>query len=279
VCDGRYFIENLLSHYGGTYSGGTAKRGLGKSPDFVAMDTQGRFHIVECKGTQSSIAYRNSQLRDSGMIQKRTITMPANLAGERLAVGIFIGGPSGDASSLRVVDPEAPESYVIRDEDPTLPRSAIARGALAKQLGSAGFPAVSAAIAYPRPRPDIERPDEFMEGESEVLMRRERAALELQRYRDRAFRVDERVYVGRRVQLPLPRPLMTKRGVYRSVEVRRGIERGTFEQVRSRVEIDDVIQASESKAYTGKYRSGETQGRAWVMLGDSYYGDIRLLRD
>jgi hypothetical protein len=278
ACDGRYFIENHLSFVRGTYSGGSAKRGLGKSPDFVAMDQAGRFHVVECKGTQSSLAYRNRQLKETGTAQKRTIHLPPPYGGERLVAGLFIGGADGDRTNLRVIDPEPPDPYVVRDKDPELVRNAVARGTLAKQLRSSGFPRVSAAVAYPRLRPNVENPDEFQENEEDVQRRHEQAEAEFRNFRDRTFVVGGTQYVGRRVEMVLPRPLWTKRGEYSRVEVRQGLERGTFEQVRSKSMQRDVLGKGEAEAFTGNYRSGETQGRAWVMFGESYYSEIRLLR-
>ena len=279
ACDGRYFIENHLTNMGGAYTGGTAKRGLGKSPDFVAFDLSGRFHVIECKGTQSSLAYRNSQLRDTGRAQKTTIQLPSHLAGERLAAGIYIAGPTGDETELRIIDPEPPEKYVVEDKDPDLVRSAVARGALAKQLRSSGFPNVASAVAYPRLRPNLEMPDESREREEDVLERRERADSEFDRSHGTRFMANQEEYIGRRVRLMLPRPISTKRGEYSSVEVRQGLSRATFEQVRSEALYVDVLEKAETEAVAGRYRYGEARGRAWVTFGGSFYSDIRFLRD
>lgn len=278
ACDGRYFIENHLTTLGGSYTGGTAKRGLGKSADFVAIDVNGRFHVIECKGTQSSLTYRNSQLRDTARAQKTTIQLPARLAGERLAAGIFVAGPIGDETELRIIDPDLPEKYVIEDEDPTLVRSAVARGTLAKQLRISGFPNTAAAVAYPRVRPNLEVPGEAREIEEDVVRRRDRATVEIEERRNRIFEANEEEYLGRRVRLVLPRPIETKRGIYSTVEVRQGLSRRSFQQVVEGAMYDDVLEKDRSNAVMGKYRHGEAHGRAWVMFGDAYYSDIRFLR-
>ena len=278
ACDGRYFIENHLTNVGGMYHGGTAKRGLGKSPDFVAIDNANRLHVIECKGTQSSRAYRNSQLRDSARIQKTTIELPPNLSGERLAAGIYIAGATGDRTELRITDPERPEKYVVRDPDPTLVRSAVVRGTLAKQLRSSGLSETAAAVAFPKLRPDLEEPGRFVEDESSVSERRERGEAEAHVRSKRTFRANQEEYVGRRARLEFPRPIQTKRGEYMAVEVRQGINREHFDLITARSFDPQPFDADEAGMIAGEYRFGETQGRAWVRLGDDYYSDLRLLR-
>jgi hypothetical protein len=279
ACDGRYFIENHLNQVGAVYSGGTGKRGLGKSPDFIAIDSLGKFHVIECKGTQSSLNYRNQQLRDSGSIQKRTVRFPRSSAGERLCAGIFIAGPSGDASSMRIIDPEPPEEYAVSETGIEAGHSAVAQGFLAKQLRSAGFARASAAVAFPTARREIEGLQVREERSDEWLRRIETGEQELASIEGRVFTAEGESFVGRRAVIQLPRPLETKRGVYMAAEVRRGIHRASFEHVRRRPRDRPYLDPKESREFVGSFRSGERQGRSWIMMGESYYSDIRLLRD
>ena len=83
ACDGRYFIERVAASQGAT-SVKTAKRGPNKSPDYVARDISGAWHVIECKGTQGSLAYRDRQLY-CAVSQKMTIDFPAGNGGQRLA--------------------------------------------------------------------------------------------------------------------------------------------------------------------------------------------------
>lgn len=278
ACDGRYFIENHLTNVGGHYHGGTAKRGLGKAPDFVAIDSANRLHVIECKGTQSSKAYRDSQLNDSARVQKTTIVLPPNLAGERLAAGIFIAGASGERSALRIIDPEGPEKYVIEDKDPRLVRSAVVRGSLAKQFRSSGLSETAAAVAYPGLRRDVEEPSEFVETEDSAADRRGRGIYEARKRNKRAFQANREEYVGRRARLEFPRPVRTARGDYVAAEIRQGINRGRFEQVAARSLDPEPFNADEAGDFGGEYRFGENAGRAWMKLGGDFYSDIRLLR-
>lgn len=50
---GRYFIDRVAASIGAT-SAKPAKRGPGKSPDFVARDIHGVWHVLECKGTKGA---------------------------------------------------------------------------------------------------------------------------------------------------------------------------------------------------------------------------------
>ncbi|MDE2915454.1 MAG: hypothetical protein OXL68_21370 [Paracoccaceae bacterium] len=56
--DGRYFIDRLAPLVG-TTAERPARRGPRKSPDLGTQDHRGRWHVIECKGTQSGLDYRN----------------------------------------------------------------------------------------------------------------------------------------------------------------------------------------------------------------------------
>lgn len=276
ACDGRYFIENHLHRIGATYSGGTAKRGLGKSPDFIVYDRTGRFHVVECKGTQSSLAYRNKQLRESGMAQKRTVEFPAALAGERLCAGIFIAGPDGDETSMRVVDPEPENKYVVRDDQLSESSEAIAQGFLAKQLRSAGFPRAAAAVAFPWQRRSIDELEVRAETGDDWKARLEDGLSEVEYIGDRRFNAKGRTFVGRRTVIELPRPIVVNKRVYLFVEIRQGVNRANFKDIRDIVEEKRYVSERDSKFIIGNYEIGEDRGRAWMMIGNSFYCDMRF---
>ena len=276
VCDGRYFIENHLHRLGATYTGGTAKRGLGKSPDFIAYDSSGRFHVVECKGTQSSKDYRNRQLRDSGMAQKRTVEFPAALAGERLCAGIFIAGPDGDETSVRVVDPEPESKYRVSEDQRAESSGAVAQGFLAKQLRAAGFPRAAAALAFPWQRQSIDELDIRTESPDNWSNRLEEGISEIDAIGGRHFSAKGRDFVGRKVIIKLPRPLVIDGKFYESVEIRQGLDRANFEEVREIVSSKRFVDQGDVKSILGKYEIGENRGRAWMMIGQSFYCDLRF---
>lgn len=278
ACDGRYFIENHLTNFGGVYTGGAAKRGLGKSPDFVALDRLGMFHVIECKGTQSSKSYRNSQLSSRGVSQKSTIQFPQHLRGEKIAAGIFVAGPDGDESEIRIIDPDPPERYVINEDRPELALSALSRGAIAKQLRSAGLPFLASAVAFPSVRPNLTDAKSPIENLDQAFQRREQGRVEASQIRGRGFNVGGDDFVGRRAVLDLPRPLETKRGSYTQIEIRQGVARENFEGFASDSMYEDVLPKTQSERIVGQYNFGERNGRAWIRLGSNYYSDLRLLK-
>ena len=96
ICDGPLFHRALFGDVmAETYTGKAAKRGPGKAPDFVCVSRNGRIPCLwSARGTQTSTAYRDEQLglplskgSRGGNAQKRTVSFPANIAGERLACG------------------------------------------------------------------------------------------------------------------------------------------------------------------------------------------------
>src|SRR5260370_1985947 len=92
-----------------------------KSPDFVALDGQGLFHIIECKGTQSGAKYLEKQIGD-GVAQKRSLIFtPESLVAQRLVAGLHIGAYDGSEPSLLIIrDPppkrEQPRFIIETDE-------------------------------------------------------------------------------------------------------------------------------------------------------------------
>ena len=54
--DGRYSMDRLAAA-NGAYVADLPKQGPRKTPDFVARDTTGAWHVIECKATQLGNAY------------------------------------------------------------------------------------------------------------------------------------------------------------------------------------------------------------------------------
>lgn len=106
IVDGRRFILQFAHLLPNKTKPVTAKVGPTKAPDFVIKDLRGRWHVLECKGTQSGRAARNRSL-DDALAQKQVIQIIGGLRGERLAAGLSLSNErSKDLTELRVVDPE-----------------------------------------------------------------------------------------------------------------------------------------------------------------------------
>ena len=158
IADGRYFIECLAPHVGARAER-AAKRGPRKSPDFVAQDDQGKWHVIECKGTQSGINYRNRQLGDpnfparGAVSQKRTVTFPMGSTGQRLACGLFVAFEGGEEpSNLKIIDPSEEDPFPLDEVHEPLAVNAIQRAVGGRSLLLSGFRSASSALVEPSVR-------------------------------------------------------------------------------------------------------------------------------
>ena len=118
IVDGRYFMQRIASSLGATQAR-TAKRGPNKTPDFVAQDVSGMWHVIECKGTQSGSEYSLKQLgvkgppATGGVAQKCSIQFPPGYTGQRLVCGLSIDVDGGSGSVLKIIDPKGTEPFVL----------------------------------------------------------------------------------------------------------------------------------------------------------------------
>ena len=234
ITDGRYFIDRLAPLVGATTER-PARRGPRKSPDFVAQDHRGRWHVIECKGTQSGLDYRNRQLGNpqsptqGAVSQKRSVTFPTSSAGQRLACGLFIAFEDGEESSdLRIIDPpEEEESFVIDKTHEPLAVETVHRAVAGRSLLLSGFRSASSALVQPSHAVDTPQPaleldlDEHREFVSERIGR----VREELRNRDSAptFTSKDEPFFGRAASIELPRTVYVKEAPIRHVSVRHGV--------------------------------------------------------
>ena len=68
--DTRFLLEHVFGSGSGVVSG--AKNGQYKTPDFIAVDASGNLHILECKGTQSSVGVVRRAMT-KGIDQKQNV--------------------------------------------------------------------------------------------------------------------------------------------------------------------------------------------------------------
>lgn len=234
IVDGRYFIQRMARTVG-AYTVDPARRGPAKSPDFVARDTTGIWHVVECKGTQSGTAYRNRQLGnpnnpiDGAVAQKRTITFPQGYAGQRLACGLVLAAlPNETSSSLKIIDPDEKPIIDIREDDMSLAVDTLGRGTAVRALRLAGFDATAVALAsLPASTLGSEVREELSSGglKEDVTTTTDRAMDELRDAEDRtSFTVAGRGYCGRQAMLDLLTPLVLEDRTIRSALLRYGVD-------------------------------------------------------
>ncbi|WP_010289431.1 hypothetical protein [Kurthia massiliensis] len=111
LTDTSYFIKYL----GSLSSNRTSKHGPNKTPDFIALDNSLDLHIVECKGTQTSLSQSNTQL-EKGITQKNNLNDPYHIINQKLAIGTFLARyNSKESSRIKIVDPDFDLDFSEKD--------------------------------------------------------------------------------------------------------------------------------------------------------------------
>jgi hypothetical protein len=240
IVDGRYFMRRIAASVGAAQRR-TAKRGPNKTPDFVARDASGVWHVVECKGTQSGDDYCNRQLGErgpppsGGIAQKRSIVFPAAYTGQRLVCGLSIGVENGARSRLTIIDPEPDEPFRLDQDQMSLADDAAERGMIGKALRLAGFETTAEATAAPLgPSPSSMRYKSRLQEEAReefVAERDARAQAELARM-ERVGVAFGDGFLGRELQFALPRPVLIDEFEVTRVILRQGVDQDLLAQLR-----------------------------------------------
>jgi hypothetical protein len=295
-CDGREFADRF-SALTAAPTPAPKKRGPTKSPDFVCLDRSGKFHVIECKGTQSGTAARSHQLShvtsngtpSGGVVQKRMIVLQRAYQGQRLACGLAIGREgTSDPSDLQIVDPDGDDPLTVGEEDIPLALDPILRGSVARALRSSGLrfsadvivaPSGQGSDAKPFVGSRLRRFERVRQGV--VTERRERARTELaERGRMRSFNYQERTYTGRQVRLDLPRPLMLDGNTYGSINIRQGVRRDFLTRLAGDALEDRPIMECAPwfrDELTGVKLIGDG-GAARLVVGNLFFSELRLRR-
>jgi hypothetical protein len=289
ICDGRYFLERFGARAGAVVRK-KAKRGPNKTPDFVARDGRGIWHIVECKGTQSGTAYQATQIGDpgppptGGIAQKQSIVFPSGYAGQRLVCALSIAVQDVPSSSrLNIVDPEPEDPVVVEPDQLEYADDAAERATVAKALRLAGFDATADVTAAPMGRFAGSYPTGrgvAEEARRKIVEEREFAAREELEREDFGVVWTDRgsVYRGRETAILLPRPLPIDGVMIERVKIRQGINADVLSEMRSRTVIEDLVPAAEldwSDAL-GRTTLEHDGGFAAMQIGDLFRSELLL---
>lgn len=246
IVDGRYFMQRIAGSLGATQAS-TAKRGPNKTPDFVALDTSGQWHVIECKGTQSGSEYSLKQLGlkgpppTGGVAQKLSIQFPPGHAGQRLVCGLSIAVEGGAGSVLKIIDPEGKEPFALQAAQMNLAQDAANRGVMAKALRMAGFEVTAESVASPfGPRPEdkparTQRAEDARKKTTKERDERSRAEIRGAISRGRVFDGDFR---GRETVVELPREVLVDRRSVRRVVIKQGINREALEELVQKPSVE-----------------------------------------
>jgi hypothetical protein len=276
VVDGRKFILNyarLVAHSVPS----PKKVGPRKSPDFVILDNAGKWHVMECKGTQTSVAHSHRQLAQARR-QKGAIAIDRALAGFRLAAGLYVCPDGANTRSrITVHDPEA-TSPIVQVANNEAAQQAACRITAARSLGLAGFTQLANEVDFVETK-DARLRVLFSEQElaRAAVPADERIAgahKDLQISRS-TFAVKNREYAGRQISTSIPWPANGYE--FRRVTVQQGVEVGFLQSIRaspvnSLLENVDVLSAEAIGNDSIVSTSGETG--ATILQGNLFVSSL-----
>ena len=287
IVDGNYFIQKIAASVNAK-SVRTGKRGPNKTPDFVAKDHYGDWHVIECKGTQSGPEYSDKQLGikgkkgTGGIVQKKSIIFPTGHTGQRLACGLSIGIENRSSSLLKIVDPEPDEPFEVDEQNMIYAEDAITRGAISKYLRLSGLEITAERIAAPLGRtPDVNR-YKSRTAESHrvewVKEREQRSYFELRQFLD--TQKIKKHFNGRERVIELPRPVVVDDKIISKVIIRQEINNEAIEDLLIRQYNDEPI--VESFAYrlatARRNRIMSTEFASRLNFGEIFQSEIILSR-
>lgn len=254
IVDGRYFMQKFAASVGALQQR-TAKRGPNKTPDFVAQDVNGSWHVIECKGTQSGVEYCSQQLgkkgppATGGVAQKCSILFPNGHTGQRLACGLSIGIEGDTRSVLRIVDPEPDEPILIEADKLQFAEDAMTRGVMSRVLRMSGFEVAAEAIASPLGRSPDARHFKTRRAERErkemVRERDEKARSELGDS-ERHKTVFDKRFVGRELTFELPRSILVNEESVSRVILRQGVNRDAISALGENPTANEFIEQTQT---------------------------------
>lgn len=274
IVDGRRFMLRF-SHLMKRRKVAKANVGPSKAPDFVVQDLAGKWHVLECKGTQSGRSIRNGFLKTARQ-QKNIIQIKNGVRGERLAAGLAISNDSNrKRSQLRIVDPEdeTDSELVLDDKDAEQMKDAAHRIAVARALGVVGLNEAAMEAWLPEQiadAADFLRPSEALRLRQSRQDRSEKATRQI---KDRAlerFQRDHRLYQGRSFSFSMPQ--LGIASDVSSVGVRVGINedllRVVEEQPATSQNIGELCERGEGVSitpYTSKGHPGANAPRPCLL--------------
>jgi hypothetical protein len=287
IVDGRYFMQRIASSIGATQRR-TAKRGPNKTPDFVARDTAGKWHVIECKGTQSGAVFSQKQLGSKGppptggVAQKCSIIFPHGHTGQRLVCGLSIDVEGGTGSVLKIVDPEPDDPFEVGSDQIEFAEDAMTRGVMSKALRMAGFEVTAETVASPfGPRPDARRPSPRASNARSYLQARvERSRGE---FLDKHQDVFDGKFRGREVVIELPRAIFVNGSSVKKVIIKQGVNRDALEELQERPAIEEFDNVSQT-SWAGLIRKNKISMKtdelnAVMSIGNAFRSELILQKE
>jgi hypothetical protein len=208
--------------------------GPSKAPDYVVLDKANKWHVLECKGTQSGAGARDGYLRDA-LSQKQVILLDDDIRGERLAAGLSISHEGRRRnSSLRVVDPEVDPLLNLESSDVPEIKSKVRRLSVARALGMIGLNESAMELSLP---PDVLEARDYLKYVEKHRMRETiqarsaRASAELHLRDLEHFAFGSGDFEGRTITINLPG--LIRGEAFDTLVVRQGVDSDLLQELSS----------------------------------------------
>jgi hypothetical protein len=276
IVDGRRFV-NQFTHLLRKRHKSKAKVGMSKAPDFVMQDGAGKWHVLECKGTQQSRDYQRKVLK-TAVAQKHAIKLIGAVGGEHLASSLYIAHENENASShLKIVDPDEDEPVLeLSGRNAEQMRMRANRLMIAQALGSIGLNEIAVEMSLPS---DIDEESEFLLPSERRRLRNgrsDRIAQALHQVRETEldnFIHDRRKYEGRVLTFDLPPGV---RLPFRKARIRQGVSAELITELAKAKSLgdDDTVADISSYAVGEPFVTTSTERRTTFTYGGVLYSEL-----
>jgi hypothetical protein len=248
-----------------------AKVGPNKAPDFVLKDLNGKWHVLECKGTQSGRGTRNSFLR-TALSQKQVIQISGRMRGERLAAGLSISNENDRRSTqLRIVDPDVEPLIALGDSQAEEADYYARRLAVARAFGMVGLDAIATELTLPDDvalAAEFLRPSEVSRIRISKTDRQEEAVQQLRQRRLQRLRGRAKGFEGRSIRFMIPEGGQAT--PFNRITVRQGINSELLHELSSPGSALSTVDSRVGKYATNARVNLKTVGKRISLT----YGDI-----
>jgi len=277
IVDGRRFA-NQFQHLLRQRRKLKAKVGPSKAPDYVIHDISGKWHVLECKGTQTGRGYQQKVLQ-TAVAQKHAIDITGRNKGEQLAASLFVAHEKEkSATHLRVIDPDddPPLIHLTADNEDEMEMKAN-RLVVAQALGSIGLNEIAVEMSLPSDvdaDSDLLLPSEVMRVRSSREARVARAAEQARETTLVRFTHGTRAYEGRETTLDLP-PTATQLP-FRKVTIRQGVTPELIREVSAAESLleDSADQRVKAYAINARVNVESDSHRTALTYGDVLYSEM-----
>jgi hypothetical protein len=281
IVDGRRFMLQFPDLLLTKAKASTAKVGPSKAPDYVILDKNDKWHVLECKGTQSGPGFRDQFLRDA-LSQKQVILINGAIRGERLAAGLSISHEDQDRdSNLKIVDPDADPVLTLGPSQEREIKSKVHRLSVARALGMIGLNDSAMELSLP---PNVLEAKEYLQ---RVERRRARAKAEDRsgrassqlRSRDLPqFEFESQEYEGRSVVIEFPE--LGRIAPFNTLVVRQGVNRDLLQELSSVSSLfgDAANDRIDLRLHNSTVKIDSDEARATLTYGDVLFSEIILKR-